>query len=307
MLQIPLVKDLPVGLNLQDHLSVYLGPFFVTEPILFSIGDDVINPTTIGKFIIQGKGALTSAGTQATGFFATPLAKARGEGDWSDVQIIVVGCSAREGFPAEIARGFGLTKSLWEEYYSHAIGYHSFFLIVSGARPLARGYIRLKNADPMTPVRIQPNYLDNKIDVDTLVEALKRSVQIVEETETFAAIGGRFTDKVLPGCEYYKFRSDKYWECFARYMSVSLHHIVGTATMGAEGSPGSVVDTQLRVIGVTGLRVIDASVIPRVPVGNTNAPVMAVAERGSEMIINLWKGSRLSEPLGKARNLTVTE
>lgn len=292
------MKDLPVGLNLQDHLSVYLGPFFITEKIQFSIGDDVINPSTIGRFIIQGKGALTSAGTQATGFFSTPIAKARGEGDWPDIQIIVCGVSAGENFPSEIARGFGLTKSLWEEYYSHAIGYESFFLIVSTARPLARGYIRLRNTDPMTPVRIQPNYFDNQHDIDTMVEGLKRSVQIVEETETFQAIGGRFTDKALPGCEHYVFRSDKYWECFARYQSVSLHHIVGSATMGAESSPGSVVDTQLRVIGVTGLRVIDASVIPRVPIGNTNAPTMAVAERGAEMIIDLWQGSRLTDPLG---------
>lgn len=267
LLQIPLVKDLPVGLNLQDHLSVYLGPFFVTEPIQFSIGDDVINPTTIGRFFIQGKGALTSAGTQATGFFATPIAKARGEGDWSDVQIIVCGVSAGENFPSEIARGFGLSRELWEEYYSHAIGYHSFFLIVSHARPLARGYIRLRNTDPMTPVRIQPNYLDNQHDVDSLVEGLKQSVRIVEETETFQAIGGRFTDRALPGCEHLKFRSDKYWECFARINSVSLHHIVGSSTMGDEASPGSVVDTQLRVIGVTGLRVMDASAMPRVPIG----------------------------------------
>ncbi|CAL8111194.1 unnamed protein product [Orchesella dallaii] len=295
---VPLVKDLPVGLNLQDHLSVYLGPFFVNEPIKFSIGDDVINPSTIGRFIIQGKGALTSAGTQATGFFASKYAKAAGEGDWPDVQIIVCGVSAGENFPSEIARGFGMKKTLWQDYYEHAIGYHSFFLIVSGARPRARGYIRLKNTDPMSPTRIQPNYFDNEHDVKIMVEGIKTAVAIVEETLTFNEMGGRFTDKVLPGCEQYIFRSDEYWECYARIVSVSLHHIVGSATMGAEGSPGAVVDTQLRVVGVTGLRVMDASIMPRVPIGNTNAPAIMIAEKGTDMIISLWKGTRLGAPIG---------
>lgn len=258
-------SDLPVGKNLQDHMSAYLGPFFVNQPITFSIERDITS-INIANFFVQGRGILTTTGTQAMGFFSSSYAKARGEADWPDIQIILAGVSVGENFAKDFARGFGVKRRVLEKYWAHAVGKDSFLQIVSLGRPNARGDIRLQNTDPYTPSLIDPNYLDNQEDLDILVEGIKKAVDLVEKTRSFAKYKGHFTEIPFPGCEKIPFRTDEYWECYATHFSVTLHHIVGSNSMGKDNTTG-VVDTQLRVFGIDGLRVIDASVMPVVVVG----------------------------------------
>jgi glucose dehydrogenase (acceptor) len=80
--------------------------------------------------------------------------------------------------------------------------------IVSLGRPLARGFIKLRNSDPTSNLIIQPNYFEDQKDVDSLVDGLKIAVAIVENTTAFSQVGGRFTDQVFPGCENVRFRSE---------------------------------------------------------------------------------------------------
>jgi len=268
-------------------MSTYLGPFFVNKPVTFSIENDVINSQSIARFLVEGKGVLTTTGAQAMGFFST---KYNSDKEWPDAQTILVGVSIGVNFASDISRGFGIKPDVLQRYYEHAIGTQSFTQIVSLARPLARGYIRLRTPDPLDTVLIEPNYFDDQRDVDVLVEAMKTAVELVENTTAFGEIGGRFTTQAFPGCEGVKFRSDKYWECYARHLSITLHHIVGSCSMGRADSPDAVVDPQLRVIGIQNLRVIDASVMPSVPVGNTNSPTTMIAEKGADMIIRYWQG-----------------
>ncbi|CAL8070241.1 unnamed protein product [Orchesella dallaii] len=291
-LGIQVLSDLPVGNNLQDHISAYLGPFFVNKPIAFSIERDITS-VNIANFVVQGRGILTTSGTQAMGFFASKVAKARGQTDWPDIQIILAGVSIGKNFAADFARGFGVRKRTLERYWAHAVGKDSFLQIVSLGRPNAKGTIRLQNTDYQTQPLIDPNYLDNQEDLDILVEGIKKAVDIVEKTRTFGKVKGHFTEIPFPGCENIPFRSDKYWECYATRFSVTLHHIVGSCSMGRNDSKDAVVDTQLRVIGIDGLRVIDASVMPSVIVGNTNAPTIMVGEKGADMILQTYEAERL--------------
>ncbi|ODM87631.1 Oxygen-dependent choline dehydrogenase [Orchesella cincta] len=129
--------DLPVGNNLQDHISAYLGPFFVNKPIAFSIERDVTS-VSVANFLVQGRGILTTSGTNAMGFFASEHAKARGQGDWPDVQIILAGVSVGENFAKDFARGFGVKRRVLERYWAHAVGKDSFLQIVSLGRPRQR-------------------------------------------------------------------------------------------------------------------------------------------------------------------------
>ncbi|XP_035710955.1 oxygen-dependent choline dehydrogenase 1 isoform X2 [Folsomia candida] len=290
---IPVVSDRPVGKNLQDHISAYLGPFFVDQPISFSIERDVTS-INVANFAAQGTGVLTTSGTQAMGFFSSTHAKERGEGDWPDIQFILAGVAIGKNFATDFARGFGVKKKLLEKYWDHAVGTDSFLQIVSLGRPKARGDIKLQSIDPYTPALIDPKYLDNKHDLDILVEAVKKGVELVEETKTFKRINGRFTDQAWPGCEHLPFKSDAYYECYVTHFSVTLHHIVGSCSMGAVNSPDAVVDTQLRVIGVDRLRVIDASVMPVVVVGNTNVPTIMIGEKGADMILKDYEEERLA-------------
>jgi len=136
--------------------------------------------------------------------------------------------------------------------------------------------------------RMDPRYFDNEDDIKVLVEGVKKAVFLAENTTTFSTLGTSFTKTVLPGCENVPFRSDEYFECYIRTYSVTLHHIVGTCAMGRNDSKDAVVDPELRVIGVKGLRVIDASIMPVVPVSNTQAPTIMIAEKGADMIWDSW-------------------
>lgn len=88
----------------------------------------------------------------------------------------------------------------------------------------------------------------------------------------------------IPGCAHLEWLSDDSWRCMARYYSQTIYHPVGTAKMGPASDPEAVVDARLRVYGVRNLRVIDASIMPQIVSGNTNAPTIMVAEKASDLI-----------------------
>jgi choline dehydrogenase-like flavoprotein len=117
------------------------------------------------------------------------------------------------------------------------------------------------------------------------------AVNLVENTTAFAKVGGRFTESVFPGCENVLFKSDDYWRCFIHQYSITLHHIVGPCSIGRKDSKDAVVDSRLRVLGIQKLRVIDASVLPKVPISNTNAPAIMVGEKGANFVLQTWKNS----------------
>jgi choline dehydrogenase-like flavoprotein len=100
--------------------------------------------------------------------------------------------------------------------------------------------------------------------------------------------GAQLIKAHFPGCEDKELYSESYWECYARHWTQTVHHPVGTCSMGRRGSPGAVVDSELRVIGVSKLRVIDASVMPFIPSGNTHAPTLMIAERGAQLLLEAW-------------------
>ena len=88
-----------------------------------------------------------------------------------------------------------------------------------------------------------------------------------------------WTKRKMPGCERFKMWSDEYLECLARHYTSTIYHHSGSAKMGPPSDPGAVVDARLRVYGVTGLRVVDASIMPTIPSGNTNAPTIMIGEK----------------------------
>lgn len=116
-----------------------------------------------------------------------------------------------------------------QEYYKQGDvdGRDSFYLIVTGARPLSRGWVRLKSSIPGDPPLIQPNYLGdggNQTDLAVLLEAVKRSVEMVEDSTSMGKnLGAVFTNDKLPGCELFEMRSDEYWKCYiSRYRLVDV-------------------------------------------------------------------------------------
>lgn len=92
----------------------------------------------------------------------------------------------------------------------------------------------------------------------------------------------------VPECRHLLPGSDEYWMCTTRYITTTLHHQVGTCKMGPDMDPDAVVDPELRVRGIAGLRVVDASIMPVIPAGHTNSIVIMIAEKASDMIKSTW-------------------
>jgi len=141
--------------------------------------------------------------------------------------------------------------------------------------PESRGRIALRSSDPFDPPSIDPRYLSTEGDVDDIVACVRRAREIAR-ADALSPFRG---EELTPGADV---RTDAEIEAYARETAESGFHPVGTCKMG--GDDAAVVDDELRVHGVEGLRVVDASIMPEITSGNTNAPTIAIAEKGAELI-----------------------
>jgi len=143
-------------------------------------------------------------------------------------------------------------------------------------RPESVGSIHIKSADPMAGPAIRPNFLSAQVDRDSLVGGMQVARRIVGRP----AMQRYVQAEISPGPEV---DTDDEWLDFARRNGQTIYHPIGTCRMGTDAA--AVTDVRLRVNGLIGLRVVDASVMPKMVSGNTQAAVMMVAERGAELIL----------------------
>ena len=159
------------------------------------------------------------------------------------------------------------------------------FLMPVLLHPKSRGYVELTGSQPQDPPRIQPNYLSHPSDKRVLVEGLK-FCHAVSSTRAFASAGlAPFPPN--PYCRHLRppVGAD-YVGCVVEHLTQTINHPAGTCAIGP------VVDAGLRVRGVRGLRVADASVMPRIVGGNTHAPTVMIGEKAAHMIVEDWGGGR---------------
>jgi choline dehydrogenase len=173
-----------------------------------------------------------------------------------DLQLFVMPLSVdKPGKP--LHRYSGFTTSFWQ------------------CHPESRGSIRIANSDPFADPRIRTNYLSAERDQKVIVEGIR----MVRELYNRPEFRHRWRREVIPGAQY---QSDAEILAAVRQMAGTVYHLVGTCRMGSDA--GAVVDPELRVNGVEGLRVVDASVMPKITSANTNAPTFMIAEKAAAMI-----------------------
>ena len=143
--------------------------------------------------------------------------------------------------------------------------------------------MRLKSGNPLQYPEIDLDYLADEQDIATLVEGIKIAFKI-GNSSAFEAYNSKFHDKPFPLCSSIEQYSDAYWVFFVRAMTTTDHHPVGTCRMGMRDDKGTVVDSRLRVIGLENVRVVDGSVLPRIPSGNINIPIIMLAEKAADAI-----------------------
>jgi choline dehydrogenase-like flavoprotein len=178
---------------------------------------------------------------------------------------------------ADVQFVFQPAKRLTHPRIPFPIG-HGYAISPVSLYPTSRGTLRLASADPRAAPLIDPRLLSEEGEVDPLIRAVKIARQAFA-APSFAKYRGV---EVAPGPAV---QSDAEIEAFIRANAYTVHHPGGTCRMGAADDPASVVDPDLKVIGIEGLRVADASVFPLVVGGNTNAPAVMVGERGADKIL----------------------
>ena len=243
---IPVVADLPgVGGNLQDHLAA--GAIWRTRNDLY----DHENLRRLMEWQVLGRGPLTSPIAEGCAFVRT-----------------------RSGLPAPDLQLHVAPVPFLDNARSEP-AYPGFTIGATLVDVASRGRLRLAGPDPTWAPLIDPNYLSERSDLDTLIAG----VRLAREIAGSDPLRELLVEEMIPGRDA---RDDDDIAAAIRADCQTLYHPVGTCAMGVDES--AVVDLECRVRGVDGLRVVDASVMPTVPRGNTNAPTMTIAERAADLI-----------------------
>ena len=271
-LGIEVKANLPVGQNLQDHQMVLMFTK-INQPI--SITENLLeNWWTKLQYQLFGSGPLGKSSLDGSGFFYADNGR-RGKSS-VDIQFLFISTLPDTNF-------FNFKTEVLREQMAQGPNENGFTTVVSLTHPKSRGTIKLKSTDPYDYPAIDPQYLTDERDIGQFIVALRAWEKFIE-TPTMQQLGAKVEHGKISFCSQHEFRSDAYWECVTRHLAVTEYHHSGTCKMGSATDPSSVVDPQLRVKGIKGLRVVDASVFPNVTSGNTNAPTIMVAEKISDAI-----------------------
>ncbi|XP_066580966.1 glucose dehydrogenase [FAD, quinone] [Prorops nasuta] len=286
-LGIPVLYDSPgVGQNLQDHIAVG-GLAFLIDYQISVVMDRLVNINSALRYAITEDGPLTSSvGLEAVGFISTKYANQ--SDDWPDIEFMLTSSSTNSDGGTHVKVAHGLTDEFYNEVFGKINNHDVFGVFPMMLRPKSRGFIKLKSKNPLEYPLMYHNYLTHPDDVNVLREGVKAAIAF-GETSTMKRFGARFHSKPVPNCKHLPLFTDDYWNCLIRQYTMTIYHMSCTAKMGPPTDPMAVVDPQLRVYGVSGLRVIDASIMPTITNGNINAPVIMIGEKGSDMVKQLWQ------------------
>lgn len=274
-------KDLPVGLNLQDHILITLGMAMDKSTSVAYSNSDYADQ--LYEFSVHRKGILSNIGTTELSLFISTVNNTK----YGDIQIIPMTFTKQHPGLQFTLNLYNIREDVVESFTK--INRHATVVIwcVVLLNPKSRGRIDLASVSPFDAPTIYPNYLSAQQDVDVLVNAIKLLSRLTK-TKVFAKHEGHLIEPSLSACDQFVFRSDSYWRCYVRQLTVPASHPVGTCKMGPLNEAATVVDPELKVKGVKGLRVVDASIMPTQVSGNTNAPTIMIAEMASDFIKNDW-------------------
>ncbi|CAH0578998.1 unnamed protein product [Chrysodeixis includens] len=268
-LGLPVVKNLPVGRNLQDHIGSGLDLVLFNKSVSIT-ANDMVDLFHVFQYFWNGKGPWTTPGCEVVGMLSTKNLKT------PDIQFMVlpVGLSSDRG--SLLRSTVNVADDIWDKYFSKTFESYVATIFPVILHPKSKGRVYINSTDPTLPPLINPKYLSHKDDRETLINGLKLVKQFVG-TKAIKDIGGYINPNHFPGCEDFEIFTDSYLDCYIKHLTLTSYHPVGTCSMGLPGSKTTVVDTTFKVLEVEKLFVVDASVLPTLPSGNINAAIAMMA------------------------------
>ncbi|GAB0093749.1 glucose dehydrogenase [Sergentomyia squamirostris] len=288
---VPVVKNLPVGRNLQDHPVVPMFFKFHKSDAHQVSREELLD--AVYMYLSHGIGFLTNHETvDTTGFVNT-----KNDSVFPDIQYHHFSYQKQAPELFFVLSTISFEKNIIEKVMEENKDQDIIMVMVTLLNPKSRGKIVLRSNEPEHKPKIYAGYLEDQADVETFMRGEKLYYDKFLPTEAFKSTEGDFIRIPIPECDKLTFASDEYWECYTRNLVTTLYHPAGTAKMGPETDKEAVVDPRLKVKGIKNLRVIDCSIMPEIVSGNTNAPTIMIGEKGADLIKEDWKDEGKHEEL----------
>ncbi|XP_067133592.1 glucose dehydrogenase [FAD, quinone]-like [Centruroides vittatus] len=277
---IPVIADLPVGRNLQEQPSTS-GMAFAAKTYTYST--ERITVLDYNEFLVNGTGPLTSLGGIDTIGFVN--SKYNDDPDWPDIEMLWFSLSAASDNGAVLRHAANLKEEVWKTMFEPFTSIDTISCYPYPTRPKSRGFLTIRSSDPHDDPLIDLKFYSNPYDLKIIVEGLKYCLRMAS-TKAMRKFGVYPLPVSVPGCEHYKRFTDEYLACVATTLPFTVYHYCGTCKMGSVADPTTVVDPTLKVKGVEGLRVADASIMPFVVTGHLNIPTYMIGEKAADMILS---------------------
>lgn len=285
-LGIPVLVNLQVGRVLYDHIA-FPGVIFKLNTTNASLLEPKIATLpNVFQWLHYGEGLLTTTGgVEALGYYKTSVSQ--DPENVPDIELISMGGSMILDSGGALRQSWRLEENNFHQAYSPIYGQDTWSAVIMLTQPKSSGYLELKDTNPFSHPKMYGNYLTDPQDMAAMLDAVRHVIKVAD-TEAFKKYDPQLYIPDMAACRHHVPNSDGFWECQIRTMLITLHHQIATCRMGPQTDPYAVVDPELRVYGVDGLRVIDSSVIPRPTNAHTAAPAIMIGEKGADMIKKTW-------------------
>jgi choline dehydrogenase len=275
--KIPLVADLPVGENLQDQV-IGDGVEYFTNQIGFTV-----TAARAENFLSAWGYSFFGTGMKSIPRFRESIAFLRLRHQPPNVKYPLLALHIASNPSIYSADQLNVKEDSWAETHGNPPSREGLTIFPVLLHPKSRGTVRLRSADPEDPPLINPNYLSDDADIKILAEGYNFARRLVH-TMSFKDWELQVSNRQLPECAKFGNFTEQYIECHLRHITIPGAAPSGTCRMGAASDPTAVVDPNLRVRGIKGLRIADASIMPSPVSGDTYASQVMIAEKAADML-----------------------